>query len=345
MPVTWYVTARNRRHETEGQKMAKVIDIFNSKVERPLALTIGFFDGVHLGHRYLVSELSNLAKEKGLDSAVLTFRTHPRQVLHSDYIPSLLTTADEKIELLQSTGVDYIVMTEFTQELSQLSAQEFMRLLHDNLNVKCLMIGYDHRFGHNRSESFEDYVEFGREIGVDVVQSSPLTVDEINVSSSAVRKAISEGNVSKASQLLGREFSLSGKVVKGFQVGRTIGYPTANIAYDDCRMLPKDGVYAAKLLVETHERACDHSNGDDKSYDAMLYVGSRPTVNTGKVSVEAYLFDFSGDLYGKEVKVTFVERVRDSVKFDSVEELKMQLKKDEIDVRNILTTNILMTLS
>ena len=192
MPVTWYVTAQNRGHKTEGTKqrarnrrpntdntkqMAKVIDIKNSKVEKPLALTIGFFDGVHLGHRFLVSELSKLAKEKGLDSAALTFRTHPRQVLHSDYIPSLLTTAEEKIEMLQSTGVDYIVVTEFTQELSQLSAQEFMRMLHDNLNVCCLMIGYDHRFGHNRSESFEDYVRFGKEIGIEVVQSSPLVVD------------------------------------------------------------------------------------------------------------------------------------------------------------------------
>lgn len=306
--------------------MTKVIDIFNSKIEKPLALTIGFFDGVHLGHRFLVSELSKLAKEKGLDSAVLTFRTHPRQVLHSDYIPSLLTTADEKIELLQSTGVDYIVVTEFTQELSQLSAQEFMRMLHDNLNVCCLMIGYDHRFGHNRSESFEDYVRFGKEIGIEVVQSSPLVVDEINVSSSAVRKAISEGDVAHASQLLGRGYSLSGEIVEGFQVGRTIGYPTANIAYDGCRMLPKDGVYAVNVIV------------DKISYCAMLYIGSRPTVNTGKISVEAYVFDFSGDLYGKKVTVCFVDRVRESIKFDSVEELKEQLKKDEIACRAILMT-------
>lgn len=329
--MAWYVTARNRRHETDGTKqtkkqMAKVIDIINSKVEKPLALTIGFFDGVHLGHRFLVSELSKLAKEKGLDSAVLTFRTHPRQVLHSDYIPSLLTTAEEKIELLQSTGVDYIVMTEFTQELSQLSAKEFMRMLHDNLNVCCLMIGYDHRFGHNRSESFEDYVRFGKEIGIEVVQSSSLVVDEINVSSSAVRKAISEGDVVHANQLLGRKYTLAGEIVKGFQVGRTIGYPTANIAYDGCRMLPKDGVYAATVSV------------DNNPYNAMLYIGSRPTVNTGKISVEAYLFDFSGDIYGKKVTVGFVERVRESIKFDSVEGLKEQLKKDEIACRAILTT-------
>lgn len=307
--------------------MAKVIDIINSKVEKPLALTIGFFDGVHLGHRFLVSELSKLAKGKGLGSAVLTFRTHPRQVLHSDYIPSLLTTAEEKIELLQSTGVDYVVVTEFTQELSQLSAQEFMRMLHDNLNVKCLIIGYDHRFGHNRSESFEDYVRFGKEIGIEVVQSSPLVVDEINVSSSVVRKAISEGDVAHANQLLGREYTLAGVIVKGFQVGRTIGYPTANIAYDSCRMLPKDGVYAATVSV------------DNNPYNAMLYIGSRPTVNTGKISVEANLFDFSGDIYGKKVTVSFVERVRESVKFDSVEDLKEQLKKDEIACRAILLAN------
>lgn len=317
--------------------MAKVIDIFNSKIEKPLALTIGFFDGVHLGHRYLVSELSNIAKEKGYASAVLTFRTHPRQVLHSDYIPSLLTTTDEKIALLEETGVDYIVVTEFTPELSQMSAQEFMSLLHNNLNVCCLMIGYDHRFGHNRSEKFEDYVEFGKEIGIEVIQSSPLLVDEINVSSSAVRKAIAEGDVAKASKLLGRFYTLSGEVVKGFQMGRTIGYPTANIAYDDCRMLPKDGVYA--VCVETHGRA-SHPNDaclpETQSYDAMLYIGSRPTVNTGKVSVEAYLFDFSGDLYGKNVVVTFIERVRESIRFDSVEKLKNQLKKDEARVSALL---------
>ena len=157
--------------------MTNVIDIFNSKIEQPLALTIGFFDGVHLGHRYLVSELSDCAKKRGLATAVLTFRTHPRQVLHSDYIPSLLTTTDEKIALLKETGVDYVVLTEFTKELSMLSAQEFMRLLHDKLNVRCLMIGYDHRFGHNRSEKFEDYVRFGKEIGIEVVQSSLLVID------------------------------------------------------------------------------------------------------------------------------------------------------------------------
>lgn len=285
--------------------MTNVIDIFNSKIEQPLALTIGFFDGVHLGHRYLVSELSDCAKKRVLATAVLTFRTHPRQVLHSDYIPSLLTTTDEKIVLLEETGVDYVVLTEFTQELSLLSAQEFMRLLHDKLNVRCLMIGYDHRFGHNRSEKFEDYVEFGKEIGIEVIQSSPLVIGGLNVSSSAVRKTISEGDVAKAARLLGREYSLTGTVVKGFQVGRTIGYPTANIAYDDCRLLPKDGVYAARVTVDSHV------------YDAMLYIGSRPTVNTGKISVEAYLFDFSDDIYNKEVNVNFVERIRESkIRFD-----------------------------
>ncbi|MEE1259092.1 MAG: bifunctional riboflavin kinase/FAD synthetase [Paludibacteraceae bacterium] len=304
--------------------MTSVIDIFNSKIERPLALTIGFFDGVHLGHRYLVSELSELAKKRDFASAVLTFRTHPRQVLHSDYIPSLLTTADEKIALLKDTGVDYVVMTEFTQDLSMLTAQEFMRLLHDKLNVRCLMIGYDHRFGHNRSEKFEDYVRFGKEIGIEVVQSSPLVIDGINVSSSVVRKTISEGDVAKAAKLLGREYSLAGTVVKGFQVGRTIGFPTANIAYDDSRMLPKDGVYAARVAVDSH------------LYDAMLYVGSRPTVNTGKISVEAYLFDFSDDIYGKKVNVCFMERIRESIKFNSVEDLKKQLEKDEIKAKQLM---------
>ncbi len=308
--------------------MTSVIDIFNSKIERPLALTIGFFDGVHLGHRYLVSELSEIAKKRNFASAVLTFRTHPRQVLHSDYIPSLLTTADEKIALLKETGVDYVVMTEFTREFSMLTAQDFMRLLHDNLNVCCLMIGYDHRFGHNRSEKFEDYVRFGNEIGIEVVQSSPLVIDGINVSSSAVRKTISEGDVAKAAKLLGREYSLAGQVVKGFQVGRTIGFPTANISYDDSRILPKDGVYAARVTVASH------------LYDAMLYIGSRPTVNTGKTSVEAYLFDFSDDIYGKNVNVRFVDRIRDSIKFDSIEELKKQLGKDEIKAK-LLTANSL----
>ncbi len=303
--------------------MTSVIDIFNSKIERPLALTIGFFDGVHLGHRYLVSELSEFAKKRNFASAVLTFRTHPRQVLHSDYIPSLLTTADEKIALLKETGVDYVVMTEFTQELSMLTAQNFMSLLHDKLNVCCLMIGYDHRFGHNRSEKFEDYVRFGKEIGIEVVQSSPLVVDGVKVSSSAVRTVIAEGNVAEATKLLGREYSLTGQVVKGFQVGRTIGFPTANIAYDDSRILPKDGVYAVRVTVDAH------------AYDAMLYIGSRPTVNTGKISVEAYLFDFSDDIYGKNVNVRFVDRIRDSIKFDSIEELKKQLGKDEIKAKQL----------
>ncbi len=230
--------------------------------------------------------------------------------------------ADEKVALLKETGIDYVVVEDFTNEIAQMSAQEFMRLLHYNLNVRCLMIGYDHRFGHNRSETFEDYVAFGKEIGMEVIQSVPMKVGETNVSSSAVRKAISEGDAAKASSLLGREYSLVGEVVKGFQVGRTIGFPTANIAYDDCRLLPKDGVYAARVIV------------DSNIYEAMLYIGSRPTVNTGKVSVEAYLFDFNADIYGKKVKVSFEERVRDSIKFNSVDELKEQLKNDEEKVRN-----------
>ena len=186
------------------------------------------------------------------------------------------------------------------------------------------MIGYDHRFGHNRSEKFEDYVRFGKEIGIEVVQSSPLVIDGINVSSSVVRKTISEGDVAKAAKLLGREYSLAGTVVKGFQVGRTIGFPTANIAYDDSRMLPKDGVYAARVAVDSH------------LYDAMLYIGSRPTVNTGKISVEAYLFDFSDDIYGKKVNVCFMERIRESIKFNSVEDLKKQLEKDEIKAKQLM---------
>ena len=206
---------------------------------RPSVATIGFFDGVHRGHRYLIEQVCAVAAGRGLASSVVTFPVHPRKVMQADYHPKLLTTCDEKVSLLAKTGVDYCMMLDFTPEIARLSAREFMSILKDRYQIQALVVGYDHRFGHNRSEGFEDYVHYGRELGMEVLlaraysYSKETSVTEVTVSSSAIRGLLLEGNVSEAAEYLGYDFFLDGTVVGGYQVGRKIGFPTANLRVSD----------------------------------------------------------------------------------------------------------------
>lgn len=304
----------------------QIIDSKHTVEHRPLVATIGFFDGVHLGHRYLIEQLESIAKEKSLPSAVITFPIHPRLVLNSDYQPALLCGFEEKIKRLSETNIDYCVVLDFSREMSQLSAKDFIqKVLREQLNVDTLLIGYDHRFGHNREDGFEEYVMYGKEVGIDVIQAMVYS-SSLHISSSRVRRLLGEGDIHKANELLGYNYTISGKIVEGFKVGRTIGFPTANIQiWEDFKVVPAFGVYAVYVHIE------------EQKYPGMLYIGKRPTLHNGNnISLEVNIFGFDGDLYGKGITTEFIEFVRPDEKFESLEILKEHIQKDKENVAKIL---------
>jgi riboflavin kinase/FMN adenylyltransferase len=293
----------------------------------PCVATIGFFDGVHLGHRFLIEQVKELAKDKGLRSALITFPVHPRQVMKSDYRPELLTTPEEKIELLKAQGVDYCIMLDFTVELSQLSALSFMKdILQQRYNVSTLIIGYDHRFGHNRSEGFEDYVRYGQQIGMNVYRAQACMIDDLNISSSLVRTHLLEGKIDLSTRYLGYNYSIEGVVVGGYRVGRTIGFPTANLDLRESnKLIPSDGVYAVRVEV----KGC--------LYAGMLNIGYRPTLDNGsKKSIEVHILRFDEDIYDEKIRLYFVSRIRSEMKFSGLDELIAQLKRDAAFVDSVL---------
>lgn len=279
--------------------------------------TIGSFDGVHQGHKFVVNQVMEQAKKRGLTSLVVTFSNHPLKVLRPDFRPQLLTLEDEKVELLKETGVDGIALLEFTKELSQLSAREFMqKILKEQLNAKVLIIGYDNHFGHDH-KTFEDYVEYGKELGIEVIKNTELPSD-FKASSTAVRNALTQGDILAANKILGYPYYIKGKVVNGFHIGRKIGFPTANIEVPSDKLIPMDGVYCVKAL--------DHIG--------MMNIGYRPTLDNGpQRSLEVHLLDFDGNLYGDEIKIEFLKFLRGEKKFDSIEQLQQQLKQDEKECR------------
>ena len=285
----------------------------------PSVATIGFFDGVHLGHRHLINQVKMAASLNGWCSSIITFPVHPRQVIQSDYQPSLLSSPEEKIELLASTGIDNCILLPFTRELSQLTAWEFMQMLYDQYKVRMLVIGYDHRFGHNRAETFEDYCRYGRELGIHIMQATAYTQEQDKVSSSVIRRALLSGEVSTATKYLGYPYFMQGTIVSGYQVGRKIGFPTANLQVDfPNKLIPAIGVYAVRVSV----------NG--QSYRGMLNIGHRPTLNNGTdLSIEVHILDFEGDIYHQPMRIEFVDFLRPEAKFNSVDELTLQIQKDK----------------
>jgi riboflavin kinase/FMN adenylyltransferase len=251
---------------------------------------------------------------------VVTFERHPRQVLHSDWCPQLLSTLDEKLEQLSQTGIDFLVVLQFDEAMASLSAHDFMHdILCQRLGVKVLVTGYDNRFGHNRTEGFDDYVRYGREMGMAVVQGDPIEVSSIRVSSSKVRRLLAEGLVEQAAECLGRPYMLSGRVVCGEHIGREMGFPTANLQLaDDGKLIPASGVYAVKVKLE----------GSAELYHGMMNIGSRPTFGGQHQTLETHIFHFGGDIYGQQMTVLFVSRLRSEKRFDSREALMLQLESD-----------------
>lgn len=293
------------------------------------AATIGFFDGVHLGHRSVVSQLRAAAKERGLRSMVITFEHHPRQVLQSEWQPQLLSTLEEKTELLALTGIDTLVVLRFDQAMSQLSSRQFMeRVLKHDLGVRLLLTGYDNRFGHDRTATFGDYVAYGRELDMEVLCGQPADVNGQRVSSSLVRRLLNEGRVAQAANCLGRPYTLTGQVVHGEQIGRQLGFPTANILPDDhFRLIPAPGVYAVRIS----------GIPDGSLLQGMMNIGTRPTFDGQRLTLEANIFNFTGNLYGQRLTVSFMERLRDEQTFASPQELAAQMQRDAIQAQAILS--------
>ena len=285
-------------------------------MRKGFALTIGFFDGVHQGHRYLLQQLEELAAANRLSAAALTFDRHPRTVVQPNFVPSLLTTQEEKLDLLSKAFSGKIIVLPFTQELSEMTAKEFMQnILRDKLNAELLLMGYNHRFGHGGGNP-EDYVTWGHETGIKVCLAKALAGEK--VSSSRIRNLISLGDVKKANNLLGYPYFLTGEVTEGKQIGRQIGFPTANLTLPEQKLMPACGVYAVWVTMPDHSRR-----------GGMLCIGHRPTVEqNGEISVEVHIFDFNGNLYGTSISIDFIEKLRDERHFDSLEELQKQLILD-----------------
>ena len=304
----------------------EIISDINHQALPPSVATIGFFDGVHRGHRFLINQVKEVADKDGLYSALVTFPMHPRQVIQTTYHPHLLSAPKEKLELLETTQVDYCLLLPFTQELSLLSAREFMQLLRNKFNIHTLVIGYDHRFGHNRSESFEDYCRYGEELNIYIVRARAYTDGEDKISSSVIRQLLKEGKVSQAAQFLGYNYYLDGTVVDGYKVGRKIGFPTANLQVDcSDKLIPSEGVYAVYVYVE------------GKKWAGMLNIGHRPTINNGNnVSIEVNILNFSEDIYHKEMRIEFVKYLRPEEKYGTIDELIAQMHKDREKTAKIL---------
>ncbi|MFW5831048.1 MAG: bifunctional riboflavin kinase/FAD synthetase [Prolixibacteraceae bacterium] len=303
-------------------------DLKNFKAQKPV-LTIGTFDGVHLGHRKVLTRLKQFAADYKGESVVFTFYPHPRLVTSpTESNLRLLTTPGEKIQLFAESGIDHLIIYPFTKEFSSLSYSEFVKnILVDKIKTHCLVVGYDHKFGKNREGGYEYLKKCAEQYGFKIEKLDALYIDNMNVSSSKIRTALQNGDIDTANKYLGYKFTIHGKVVQGNRIGRKIGFPTANIEVSDVhKIIPGYGVYAVTCLL----------NGN--KYGGMLNIGTRPTFNKNadKRSIEVHIFDFEGDVYSKEITLIFEGKIRDEQKFKGPEELADQLKKDKETALKIL---------
>lgn len=297
--------------------------IFNSiqdfKTNSRTIVTLGTFDGVHIGHKKIIDRLIQNTNEN-TESLVLTFFPHPRMVLQGDSDIKLLNTINEKAKLLKNTGLDNLVIHPFDQAFSRLTAEEFVKnILVDIFNIKKIIIGHDHRFGRNRTANIDDLIVFGELYNFEVEQISSQEVDEVAVSSTKIRNALLGGNIQLANDYLGYDYFLTGNVIQGKQLGRTIDFPTANLKIqENYKLIPQNGVYVVSSLIH------------NKTIFGMMNIGFNPTVDGQNQSIEIHYFDFEEDLYNKEITVSILHRIRSEQKFESVLDLKEQLYKDKI---------------
>lgn len=283
-------------------------------------ITIGTFDGVHLGHKSILEKMKNATQNNQHESLVLTFFPHPRMVLQQDSSIKLLNTIDEKATLLEKFGIDNLIIHPFDEAFSNLSAEEFVKdILVDKLNIHKIIIGHDHRFGKNRTADINDLIAFGKKYSFEVEQINAHEIDEIAISSTKIRKALIEGNIKLANQYLGYSYYISGKVVEGKKIGRTIGYPTANIQINEnYKLLPKNGVYVVSSEI------------DNVLYFGMMNIGKNPTIGENDQSIEVHFFNLNEDIYNKNLQILILEHIREEQKFNSLSELQAQLDKDKL---------------
>ena len=326
----------------------EILEGNGKQVMKPCVATIGMFDGVHKGHRFVLAHVCDYARKQGLQAMVITFDRHPREVVQTDWRPLLLTTNEERLRLLAETGIDYVKVLHFTSEMAGMSARDFMVMMKEQLGVKVLLMGYDNRFGHDRQDTFEDYVRYGEDIGMEVKQlpslgqRSEVEGQGPEVSSSMVRRLLAEGAVKEAAECLGYPYSITGKVVKGEHIGTGLGYPTANLQPNDSRkMIPAPGVYAVSVTVEGQRSEVEGQRTKVKGqrskdiYMGMMNIGTRPTFGVHPQTLEVHILDYEGDLYGKEITVSFIKRLREERCFDNEEELKTQLEEDRRRVEEL----------
>ncbi|WP_411275329.1 bifunctional riboflavin kinase/FAD synthetase [Daejeonella sp.] len=295
-------------------------------------VTIGTFDGVHYGHQKIISRLQEIARQKKGETVVLTFFPHPRMILHpEDKAIKLITTISEKAERLEKLGIDHLIITPFTRDFSNLSPHEYISyVLVDKIGTKQIVIGYDHRFGKDREGGLGHLQKYSADFGFEVEEIPEQDINDVAVSSTKIRNAIQDGDVKTANAFLGYHFHLTGKVIKGDQIGRSLGFPTANLFVEETyKLIPSDGIYAVNVQLSP---AMD----EERSFNGMAYIGHRPTINGMTHNIEVNIFDFDEDIYGSIIRINFLEYVRGDEKFDSIDELKAQLAKDEITVRSIL---------
>lgn len=304
-------------YKTFALKIFHSINDFSST--KKTILTLGTFDGVHFGHKKILERVIQKTKNGNYESLVLTFFPHPRMVLqeHSDL--KLLNTIDEKIDLLKQIGIENLVIHPFDETFSKLTAEEFVStVLVDRFHIQKIIIGYDHRFGRNRTADIDDLIAFGKQYGFEVEQISVQEINDISVSSTKIRKALLEGDMALANQYLGYDYFLTGIIAKGKQLGRTIGFPTANLKIqENYKLIPQNGVYIVKSTI------------NQKTIFGIMNIGFNPTVGGQSQSIEIHYFDFNEDLYDQKIRVSMLHRIRSEQKFESVALLKEQLEKDK----------------
>jgi riboflavin kinase/FMN adenylyltransferase len=297
------------------------------KAVKNAVVTIGTFDGVHLGHRKIIERLKELADECGGETVILTFFPHPRMILHpEDESLKLINTIHEKAALLEQLGIDHLIITPFSRDFSNQSPEAYIRdVLVNTIGTKKIVIGYDHRFGKDRAGNFDDLLKLSTTYGYDVIEIPEQDINDVAVSSTLIREALLNGAIELANNFLGYPFFITGKVGRGDQIGRTIGYPTANIMIEETyKLIPDDGIFSAKVIV------------GGVSHKGMAYIGSRPTINGITRNIEVNIFDFDTEIYGEEISMQFFNYVRGDVKFDGLDALKIQLAKDRDDVLALL---------
>ena len=309
-------------------KLFHSISDFNCN--KKTVVTLGTFDGVHLGHQKIINRLLNSVSHDDLETVVLTFSQHPRTVLYADDKIKLLNTNEEKISLLEKKGIDNLIIHPFDMAFYELSGEEFVKnILVDKLNIQKIIIGYDHRFGKNRSSDIHDLIYFGKKYHFDVEQISAKEIDEISISSTKIRNAILMGDIALANQYLGYNYLFSGKVIRGNQLGRQIGFPTANIYVENkYKIIPKNGVYIVEVFF------------NEKSFNGIMNIGLKPTVGGKNISIEVNIFNFDQDIYNQKISISVLEFIRSEIKFNNIEQLINQIKIDVIKATNYFNNQI-----